>query len=97
MINLLKDSDKSVRSQAVRALAAVAGPTDAVVGALASRVEDDAAEVRIAAIQELAQMGPAAKDAVQCMSLLPGSHAGPGKRVSPDLPNADSRFTVRQP
>jgi HEAT repeat protein len=65
---LLKDGDKAVRAQAVRALAGVGGRSDEVINALTGRVSDDSAEVRIAAIDELAQMGPAAKPAIPALT-----------------------------
>src|SRR5262249_31332195 len=57
LVAALKDGDKSVRAQAVHALAAVAGSTDEVIAALAGRGQDDAAGVRNAGVAEACPNG----------------------------------------
>ena len=51
----------------MRALPAIGGPTANVVAALIERVADDADEVRVAAIDELALLGPIAHSAVPAL------------------------------
>jgi HEAT repeat protein len=59
----LKDPDASVRTQAIRLAGVVGRGEPAAVRALIARCDDENVEARLAAIQELGQLGPAAKDA----------------------------------
>jgi HEAT repeat protein len=68
---LLKDTDSSVRYQAVRLAGVFAKGDTKVVPDLAECCEKDVnLETRLAAIEELAQLGPAAKDAVEVLKKL---------------------------
>jgi HEAT repeat protein len=67
----LTDPDATLRSQAVRLAGPLGKEERAVVPALVRRcLEDGNVEVRLAAIQELGQLGPAAKDAAKVLHHL---------------------------
>ena len=64
----LQDADSSLRSQAVRVAGPLGRAEKEVVTMLQNLARKDGnIEVRIAAIQELAQMGPAAKAAIPAL------------------------------
>jgi HEAT repeat protein len=76
----LADPDASVRTQAIR-LAGVLGKGEpAVVGALIVRCDDDNVEARLAAIQELGQLGPAARAAEPVLRGLARNDSRPSVR-----------------
>jgi HEAT repeat protein len=57
-----------VRSQAAHALPAVGAAADDVVASLVGILQDESVEVRLAGIDELAQLGAAAKAALPALT-----------------------------
>ena len=64
MTAALKDPDQFVRSHTVRTLGRLGKDAVEAVPALAECLKDDVVEVRLAAVEELGNLGPQAKAAV---------------------------------
>jgi HEAT repeat protein len=60
---VLNDKDLSLRYQAIRLAGTLGKDESAVVPALLALCTEDNAEIRLAAIQELGQLGPYAQEA----------------------------------